>query len=58
MTAAIQQVESTPMRSKIGLWLGPLAFVLVLLFVDLDPNNPLVDSYGRGDIANGDMVDH
>lgn len=42
MTAVIQQVESTPMRSKIGLWLGPLAFVLVLLFVDLDPNNPLV----------------
>jgi sodium-dependent dicarboxylate transporter 2/3/5 len=42
MTAAIQQVESTPMRSKIGLWLGPLAFILVLLFVDLDPNNPLV----------------
>ena len=42
MTAAIQQVEITPMRSKIGLWLGPLAFVLVLLFVDLDPNNPLV----------------
>ena len=42
MTAAIQQVEITPMRSKIGLWLGPLAFVLVLLFVDLDPGNPLV----------------
>ena len=42
MTTAIQQVEITPMRSKIGLWLGPLAFVLVLLFVDLDPNNPLV----------------
>ena len=42
MTAAIQQVESTPMRSKIGLWLGPLVFVLMLLFVDLDPNNPLV----------------
>ena len=42
MTTAIEQVEITPMRSKIGLWLGPLAFVLVLLFVDLDPNNPLV----------------
>ena len=42
MTTAIQQVEITPIRSKIGLWLGPLAFVLVLLFVDLDPNNPLV----------------
>ncbi len=42
MTTAIQQVEITPIRSKIGLWLGPLVFVLVLLFVDLDPNNPLV----------------
>ena len=42
MTTAIQQVEFTPIRSKIGLWLGPLVFVLVLLFVDLDPNNPLV----------------
>ena len=41
MTTAIQQVEITPIRSKIGLWLGPLVFVLVLLFVDLDPNNPL-----------------
>ena len=42
MTTAIQQVEITSIRSKIGLWLGPLVFVLVLLFVDLDPNNPLV----------------
>lgn len=30
------------MRSKVGLWLGPLVFVLMLLFVDLDPANPLV----------------
>ena len=30
------------MRSKIGLWLGPLAFLLVLLFAYLDPSNPLV----------------
>lgn len=29
-------------RSRIGLWLGPLVFVLMLVFVDLDPNNPLV----------------
>ena len=42
MSATTQQVESIPMRSKIGLWLGPLVFVLVLLFVDLDPGNPLV----------------
>ena len=42
MSANTQQVESIPMRSKIGLWLGPLIFILVLLFVDLDPGNPLV----------------
>jgi solute carrier family 13 (sodium-dependent dicarboxylate transporter), member 2/3/5 len=29
-------------RSQIGLWLGPLVFTLILLFVDLDPNNPMV----------------
>lgn len=29
-------------RSRVGLWLGPLVFVLMLLFVDLDPGNPLV----------------
>ena len=31
-----------PLRSKIGLWLGPFVFVFMLLFVDLDPGNPLV----------------
>lgn len=31
-----------PIRSKVGLWLGPIVFLLMLLFVDLDPNNPLV----------------
>ena len=31
-----------PIRSKIGLWLGPLVFVYMLLFVDLDPGNPAV----------------
>ena len=31
-----------PTRSRIGLWLGPLVFVLMLLFVDLDPGNPAV----------------
>ncbi|MEC8950730.1 MAG: SLC13 family permease, partial [Pseudomonadota bacterium] len=31
-----------PTRSKIGLWLGPLVFVYMLLFVDLDPGNPAV----------------
>ncbi|MDA1369722.1 MAG: SLC13 family permease [Proteobacteria bacterium] len=31
-----------PTRSKIGLWLGPLVFLLMLLFIDLNPENPLV----------------
>ena len=37
-------VNSTvvPTRSRIGLWLGPLVFVFMLLFVDLDPGNPAV----------------
>jgi sodium-dependent dicarboxylate transporter 2/3/5 len=30
------------MRSRIGLYLGPTVFLLVLFFVDLDPQNPLV----------------
>lgn len=31
-----------PLYSKIGLWLGPLLFVAMLLFVDLDPDHPEV----------------
>ena len=46
MTSIPEPVTVTPvgvpMRSKIGLWLGPLVFVLMLLFVDLNPENPLV----------------
>ena len=30
------------LRKQIGLWLGPLAFVLILAFTDLDPGNPMV----------------
>jgi sodium-dependent dicarboxylate transporter 2/3/5 len=30
------------LRSRIGLWLGPTVFLFMLLFVDLDPANPLV----------------
>ncbi len=30
------------LRNRIGLWLGPLAFVLILAFTDLDPGNPMV----------------
>ena len=32
----------TPMRSRIGLVLGPTVFLLMLFFIDLDPSNPLV----------------
>ena len=34
--------ESDSMRSRICLFLGPAAFLFVLLFVDLDPQNPLI----------------
>ena len=30
------------LRNRIGLWLGPLAFILILAFTDLDPGNPMV----------------
>ncbi|MDO7657633.1 MAG: anion permease, partial [OM182 bacterium] len=32
----------TPLRSRIGLVLGPAAFLAMLFFVDLDPSNPMV----------------
>ena len=32
----------TPLRSRIGLVLGPAAFLVMLFFVDLDPSNPMV----------------
>jgi sodium-dependent dicarboxylate transporter 2/3/5 len=34
--------SSATLRSRTGLWLGPAVFILMLLFVDLDPANPLV----------------
>ena len=34
--------SAIPLYSRIGLLLGPLLFVLMLLFVDLDPDNPQV----------------
>ncbi len=30
------------LRNRVGLWLGPLAFLAILFFTDLDPNNPLI----------------
>ncbi|MBT4256568.1 MAG: hypothetical protein HOD87_10975, partial [Gammaproteobacteria bacterium] len=35
-------VIKTPIQSKIGLFLGPVVFVLMLVFVDLEPGNPQV----------------
>ncbi len=35
-------VIETPIQSRIGLFLGPLVFILMLVFVDLDPENPQV----------------
>ena len=37
-----EENEGLPLRSKIGLWLGPAVFLSMLLFVELDPSNPLV----------------
>jgi solute carrier family 13 (sodium-dependent dicarboxylate transporter), member 2/3/5 len=34
------EVKQTPFQSRIGLWLGPVVFVSMLMFVDLDPSNP------------------
>ena len=34
--------NTVPARSRVGLWLGPMAFFLMLAFVELDPANPLV----------------
>ena len=36
------QADKLTIRNKVGLWLGPLLFSLILLFLDLDPGNPLV----------------
>ena len=40
--SASAQPAVVPTRSRIGLWLGPAVFVFMLLFVELDPANPLV----------------
>ncbi len=40
--SAVPAAEPIPLRSKVGLWLGAGLFVFILLFVDLDPANPLV----------------
>lgn len=37
-----EESASGSLRSRIGLWTGAIAFIAILLFVDLDPANPLV----------------
>lgn len=36
------KIIEIPLRSRIGLWLGPAVFLLMLFVVDLEPGNPLV----------------
>ncbi len=46
MSATSESAEAerseVPLYSRIGLWLGPLVFLMMLLLVDLDPENPQV----------------
>ncbi len=41
-TASSNTPKTIPFYSKVGLWLGPAVFLIMLLFVDLDPANPAV----------------
>ncbi len=41
-THSAEDSEGIPFRSRVGLVLGPAAFMFMLLFVDLDPSNPMV----------------
>ena len=40
-TSSPDRGEKLSTRNRIGLWLGPLVFLSILFFVDLDPANPL-----------------
>ncbi len=44
--------KSDPLRPRIGLWLGPLAFLGILLFLDLDPQNPAATRMVAGSCSN------
>ncbi len=37
-----RDAQPLTLRNRVGLWLGPLAFVLILAFADIDPGNPTV----------------
>ena len=41
-TESPSRQNTIPVRSRVWLWLGPLVFLLMLAFVELDPGNPLV----------------
>lgn len=41
-TIPVEAVEGIPLRSRVGLILGPTVFLFMLLFVDLEPGNPQV----------------
>ena len=41
-TESSPRQNTIPARSRVGLWLGPSVFLLMLAFVELDPGNPLV----------------
>ena len=34
------EITEDSLRSRIGLWLAPTVFLLILFFVDLEPGNP------------------
>ncbi len=39
---SVAEPITVPLRSRVGLWLGPAVFLFMLFFVDLDPGNPAV----------------
>ena len=49
--------NTVPARSRVGLWLGPMVFFLMLAFVELDPANPSCYPDGGGHSLDGDLVD-
>ena len=46
-TESPSRQNTIPARSRVGLWLGPLVFLLMLAFVELDPGNPWLPEWRR-----------
>ncbi len=42
VSSSIKLSEDDSLRSRVGLVLGPVVFFFLLIFVDLDPQNPLI----------------